>query len=84
MFQGRRKMKKVRGALRALKAQVLLEGSGDTPPGSHQQVLFARLVTSCQQAWNKLLTTCNNLVERLLQLLSLLKGCSNKAVTVMI
>ena len=27
-------MKKVRGALRALKAQVLLGGSGDTPPGN--------------------------------------------------
>ena len=30
---------------------------------SRQQVVFARLVTSCQQVWNKLLTTCNNLVN---------------------
>ena len=30
---------------------------------SRQQVVFARLVTSCQQVWNKLLTTFNNLVE---------------------
>ena len=30
---------------------------------SHQQNVFARLVTSCQQVWNKLLTTCNNLVD---------------------
>ena len=30
---------------------------------SHQQVVFAQLVTNCQQVWNKLLTTCNNLVD---------------------
>ena len=30
---------------------------------SRQQAEFARLVTSCQQVWNKLLTTCNNLVD---------------------
>ena len=30
---------------------------------SRQQVVFAQLVTSCQQVWNKLLTTCNNLVD---------------------
>ena len=30
---------------------------------SRQQVVFARFVTSCQQVWNKLLTTCNNLVD---------------------
>ena len=30
---------------------------------SHQQVVFAWLVTSCQQVWNKLLTTCNNFVN---------------------
>ena len=30
---------------------------------SRQQVVFALLVTSCQQVWNKLLTTCNNLVD---------------------
>ena len=30
---------------------------------SRQQVVFARLFTSCQQVWNKLLTTCSNLVD---------------------
>jgi hypothetical protein len=30
---------------------------------SRQQVVFAMLVLSCQQVWNKLLTTCNNLVD---------------------
>jgi hypothetical protein len=28
-----------------------------------QQVVFALLVPSCQQVWNKLLTICNNLVN---------------------
>ena len=28
-----------------------------------QQVVFALFVPSCQQIWNKLLTTCNNLVD---------------------
>jgi hypothetical protein len=32
-------------------------------PTSRQQDVFALLVTSCQQVWNNLLTTCNNLVE---------------------
>ena len=32
-------------------------------PTSHQQVLFALLVPSCQQIWNKLLTICNKLVD---------------------
>ena len=32
-------------------------------PTSRQQVMFALLVPSCQQVWNKLLTTCNNLVD---------------------
>jgi hypothetical protein len=27
------------------------------------RVVFALLVPSCQQVWNKLLTTCNNLVD---------------------
>jgi hypothetical protein len=30
-------------------------------PTSRQQVVFALLVTNCQQVWNKLLTTCNKL-----------------------
>jgi hypothetical protein len=32
-------------------------------PTSRQQHIFALLVTSYQQVWNNLLTTCNNLVE---------------------
>ena len=32
-------------------------------PTSRQQVVFALLVPICQQVWNKLLTTCNNLVD---------------------
>jgi hypothetical protein len=32
-------------------------------PTSRQQVVFALLVPSCQQVWNKLLTTCDNLVD---------------------
>jgi hypothetical protein len=32
-------------------------------PTSHQQVVFALLVPSCQQVWNKLLTTFNDLVD---------------------
>jgi hypothetical protein len=32
-------------------------------PTSCQQVVFALLVPSCQQVWNKLLTNCNNLVD---------------------
>jgi hypothetical protein len=32
-------------------------------PTSRQQVVFALLVPSCQQVWNKLLTICNNLVD---------------------
>ena len=32
-------------------------------PTSRQQVVFALLVPSCQQVWNKLLTSCNNLVN---------------------
>ena len=32
-------------------------------PTSRQQVVFALLVTNCQQVWNNLLTTCNNFVE---------------------
>jgi hypothetical protein len=30
---------------------------------SRQQVVFTLLVPSCQQVWNKLLTTCNNIVD---------------------
>jgi hypothetical protein len=30
---------------------------------SRQQVVFALLVTSCQQFWNNLLTTCKDIAE---------------------
>ena len=52
---------------------------------SAQQVVFAQLVTSCQQVWNKLLTTCNNLVDivrlaaRLFQ-----QGCYNHDITILL
>ena len=52
---------------------------------SRQQVVFARLVTSCQQAWNKLLTTCNNLVD-IIRLVTRLfqQGCYNHDVTILL
>ena len=40
----------------------------------------ARLIPSCQQVWNKLLTICNKLVD----ISDLLQGCSIKSDTVMI
>ena len=45
---------------------------------SRQQVVFARLVTSCQQVWNKLLTICDNLVD-IIRLVTRLfqQGCYN-------
>ena len=52
---------------------------------SRQQVVFARLVTSCQQVWNKLLTTCNKLVHivrivtRLFQ-----QGCYSHGITILL
>ena len=50
---------------------------------SRQQVVFARLVTSCQQVWNKLLTTCNNLVD-IIRLVTRLfqQGCYNHDITI--
>ena len=52
---------------------------------SRQQVVFARLFTSCQQVWNKLLTTCNNLVDivRLVTRLSQ-QGCYNHDMTLLL
>ena len=44
---------------------------------SRQLVVFARLVTSCQQVWNNLLTS-------LLKLSDLLQSCSNMSDTVVI
>ena len=52
---------------------------------SRQQVVFARLVTSCQQVWNKLLTTCNNLVD-IIRLVTKLfqQGCYNHDITILL
>ena len=52
---------------------------------SRQQVVFARLVTSCQQVWNKLLTTCNNLVD-IIRLVTRLfqQGCYNHDITILL
>ena len=52
---------------------------------SRQQVVFARLVTSCQQVWNKLLTTCNNLVD-IIRLLTRLfqQYCYNHDITILL
>ena len=52
---------------------------------SRQQVVFARLVTSCQQVWNKLLTTCNNLVD-IVRLVTRLfpQGCYNHDLTILL
>ena len=52
---------------------------------SRQQVMFARLVTSCQQVWNKLLTTCNNLVD-IIRLVTRLfqQGCYNHDITILL
>ena len=47
-------------------------------PTSRQQVVFALLVSSCQQVWNKLLTTFNNLVD----IIRLVARFSNKSDTV--
>ena len=52
---------------------------------SRQQVVFARLVTSCQQVWNKLLTTCNNLVDIVRLVTRLLQqGCYNHDITILL
>ena len=52
---------------------------------SRQQVVFARLVKSCQQVWNKLLTTCNNLVN-IVRLVARLfqQGCYNHDITILL
>ena len=52
---------------------------------SRQQVVFARLVTSCQQVWDKLLTTCNNLVD-IIRLVTRLfqQGCYNHDTTILL
>ena len=54
-------------------------------PTSRQQVVFARLVPSCQQAWNKLLTTCSKLVD-IIRLVTRLfqQGCYNHDITILL
>ena len=56
-----------------------------SPKTSRQQVVFAWLVTSCQQVWNKLLTTCNNLVD-IIRLVTRLfqQGCYNHDITILL
>ena len=52
---------------------------------SRQQVVFARLVTSCQQVWNKLLTTCNNLVDIVILVTRLFQqGCYSHDITILL
>ena len=52
---------------------------------SRQQVVFIRLVTSCQQVWNKLLTTCNNLVDTIRLVTKLFQqGCYNHGITILL
>ena len=52
---------------------------------SRQQVVFAWLVTSCQQVWNKLLTTCNNLVDIITFVTRLFQqGCYNHDITILL
>ena len=52
---------------------------------SRQQVVFARLVTSCQQVWNKLSTTCNKLV-RIVRIVTRLfqQGCYSHDITILL
>ena len=52
---------------------------------SRQQVVFARLGTSSQQVWNKLLTACNNLVD-IIRLVTRLcqQGCYNHDITILL
>ena len=52
---------------------------------SCEQVVFALLVTSCQQVWNKLLTTCNKLVD-IVRLVTRLfqQGCYNHDITILL
>ena len=49
--------------VRALGTHVKISQLAASLQTSRQQVVFAQLVTSCQQVWNKLLTTCNNLAD---------------------
>ena len=52
---------------------------------SCQQVVFARLVTSCQQVWNKLLTICNKLFDIVRLVIRLFQpGCYNHYITILV
>ena len=52
---------------------------------SRPQVVFVLLVTSCQQVWNKLLTTCGKLVD-IVRLVARLfqQGCYNHDITILL
>ena len=52
---------------------------------SRQQVVFARLVTRCQQVWNKLLTTFNKLVH-IVRIVTrfFLQGCYSHDITILL
>ena len=52
---------------------------------SCQQVVFAWLIASCRQVWNKLLTTCYNLVD-IVRLVTRLfqQGCYNHDITILL
>ena len=71
--------------VRALGTHVKISQLAASLQTSRQQVVFARLVTSCQQVWNKLLTTCNNLVD-IIRLVTRLyqQGCYNHDVTILL
>ena len=52
---------------------------------NRQQVVFALLVTSCQQVWNKLLTTCSKLRDIVRLVTSLFQqGCYNHDITILL
>ena len=73
------------GTLRNVDTHVKISQLVASLQTSRQQVVFARLVTSCQQVWNKLLTTCNNLVD-IVRLVTRLfqQGCYSHDITILL
>ena len=52
---------------------------------NRQQVVFALLVTSCQQVWSNLLTTCNILADFVRLVTSLIQQiCYNHDITILL
>ena len=50
---------------------------------SCKNLITCWLVTSCQQVWNKLLTTCNNLVDIITLVTRFIRqGCYNRDITI--